>query len=301
MSGRIKLKNMLAEAFQYNVNTEKNQFESEVAGGTEAAKKKFEDSMKEKVVGKRVKIRASRGQPGQPEKDYTIDKVTQASIDWYYKQYVVVFTDEKNKEYFLKPGFKVDVLDAAGQPGQPGQTQTQQTPTEPPAQATMPSPVAPGTRNPAKPPTGAPTQARPAPAPKRPVAEEMFSEENDNIEKSYAAEKMSDVLWDFFTAEKQKETAGNPTKLIMTYIKEVKQISEPTGDNDDVSSSRWVLEIPIEDLLPETDERDLRLAVSTGLRTSAGFGREYTRGYADIQKLGRLYRINVDYYMGTDA
>lgn len=335
MNKRITLKNMLAEGFYYDVGTEKNQFESSVATATEQAKKKFEDSMKQKVLGQKVKIRASRGQPGQPEKDYVLEKVSSASIDWYWKQYVVVFKDEKNKEYFLKPGFKVEVLSAAGQPGQ---KQTQQTPQEPTKQATPPAQPPGGADKAAKPSTAtAPQPAGAEKATRPPVAEtdghdawkiqgsepgEIYvlkdgdqvggpfeSEEEakdwmydkqqqlpenraaaDAEANKMAAEALGSVLYEFLSPKKQRiADTQSPSRVILPYIKSAKWVTE--GKNN----AQWVLEIPAEDMSPDLDTKSLQLAITDGLRSSGGPGRPYTRGYGDVQRIGRMYRIPITY------
>lgn len=341
MSKQISMKTMLAEAFYYDVGTEKNSFESSVASATEQAKKKFEDSMKQKVLGQKVKVRASRGQPGQPEKDYVIDKVSSASIDWYWKQYVVVFKDDKNKEYFLKPGFKVEVLSAAGQPGE---KPTQQTPQEPTKQAAPPAQPPGGADKAAKPSTAAPPQPAGAEkATRPPVAEtdgtgewkiqgsepgEIYvlrdgdqmggpfeSEEEakdwmsdkqqqlpenqaavDEESKKMAAETLGSVLYEFLSPKKQRiADEQGPNRVILPYIKSTKWVTE--GKNN----AQWVLEIPAEDMSPDLDTKALQLAITDGMRSSGGPGRPYTRGYGDVQRIGRLYRIPIEYSVGLGA
>jgi len=350
MSKQISLKHMLAEGFAYDVGTEKNSFEASVASATEAAKKKFEESMKQKVVGQKVKCRASRGQPGQPEKDYVIEKVSAASIDWYWKQYVVVFKDEKNKEYFLKPGFKVEVLTAA----QPGQQPTNQTPAEPKTPAAAPQ----APKAPAAPKANAPTQVTPQAAgmknaTKAPVAEDRdpweikgtepgeiyvlrdgdqmggpfeseeeakdwmydkqqqlpesqapVAEAHQEYKKEWAAQIIGEILFKFLSPQKQADpnVQRNPTAAVLPYIKSSKWVGDENGDPGDGDHAQWILEIPVEDLAPDVDLQDLKLEFSSELRSSAGeAGGQYSRGYADAEKIGRLYRITIDYTVGLDV
>ena len=330
MSKQISLKNMLAEGFAFDVNTEKNSFEASVASATESAKKKFEDSMKQKVVGQKVKVRASRGQPGQPEKDYVIEKVSAANIDWYWKQYVVVFKDEKNKEFFLKPGFKVEVLTAT----QPGQQPSAQAPAEPAKQA----PAAPAAKAPPASPTGgagvAPQAAGAKNATKAPVAENddeiphtspedkeeerpenqspvdelegvpnsYVDESQKEYKKEWAAQILGDVLWGFLSPEIQKSSQGrNLAGLILPYIKSSKWISTGESDPGDGDRAEWILQIPEKDMIPELDLQDFKMTVRDELRSSSGPGEQYTRGYADIQKIGRFYRIKIEYTVGSDV
>jgi hypothetical protein len=97
---------------EYNVNFDFTDFENKINAAEESAKEQFQEKLKQKVFNKKVLVRASKGQPGQPEKDYTIN-VSNVSVDYYYDRYVVVFKDEKDKEYFLKPGYKVKLLGQA--------------------------------------------------------------------------------------------------------------------------------------------------------------------------------------------
>ena len=228
----IFLKRLLAEAFYYDVGTEKNEFESSVATATEAAKRKFEDSMKQKVVGKRVKIRASRGQPGQPEKDYVIEKVASISVDWYWKQYVVVFKDDKNKEFFLKPGFKVEVFDAVQPGAKPG---AQQAPTEPQAKTPQPqaAPAQPGTK-PQAAPAGAPADAKAKP----PVAE-----------------MVGEAIWDSLSEEAQQASNGDVAQAISSYITES-------------ANGSTTLFVPVKHLVKAFNPEDIKLELKTTFRST---------------------------------
>jgi hypothetical protein len=117
---------------EYDFTRDFKNFESTIEKSKQQAKKKFLDKMNQMLKDKKVTINASRGY-GQPQKDYTIEKVTKASVDWYYNKNVVVLTDENGKEYFLTPGVNVKIeAAAAAEPetpeGQPGT----EAPTAPP-------------------------------------------------------------------------------------------------------------------------------------------------------------------------
>jgi hypothetical protein len=94
---------------EYSPAFDFNDFETKLAQATESAKNNFQEKLMSKVGGKQVLVRASKGQPGQPLKDYTID-VTSVSVDYYYDRYVVILKDEKEKEYFLNTMMKIKVL-----------------------------------------------------------------------------------------------------------------------------------------------------------------------------------------------
>lgn len=96
---------------EYNIGADFTNFEQKISGATENEKSAFQDKLNAKINHKQVLIRASKGY-GQPEKDYTIN-VHGVSVDFYYERYVVVLKDEKEKEYFLKPMYKIKILGAA--------------------------------------------------------------------------------------------------------------------------------------------------------------------------------------------
>jgi hypothetical protein len=118
---------------EYSPAFDFNDFETKLAQATETAKNNFQEKLMQKVGGKKVLIRASKGY-GQPKKDYTIN-VTGVSIDFYYERYVVIFKDEKEKEYFLETGMKIKILGQAD-------TKTNKAAKVPtPAQKLTPAPV----------------------------------------------------------------------------------------------------------------------------------------------------------------
>lgn len=106
------------EGQYYDLGKDFALFRRSVDGSFEQIKTKFEQIIGSKLVGKRVRARASRGFK-QYVKDYEFD-VTKITLDDYYDNYVVVASDNttpKPKEYFLKPGFKVTILgQATGEP-----------------------------------------------------------------------------------------------------------------------------------------------------------------------------------------
>lgn len=125
------------EGQYYDLGKDFALFRRSVDGSFEQIKAKFEQVIGSKLVGKRVRARASRGFK-QYVKDYEFD-VTKITLDDYYDNYVVVASDNttpKPKEYFLKPGFKVTILgQATGQPSpqKGGKPEREETPPTPPA------------------------------------------------------------------------------------------------------------------------------------------------------------------------
>lgn len=97
-----------ASSVDYNVSAEFSDFEAKIARTTAESKAAFLQNLNNRVLGKKVSIQASKGY-GQPVRDYEIS-VTSTSLDYFYDRYVVILRDEDDKEYFLKPGFKITIL-----------------------------------------------------------------------------------------------------------------------------------------------------------------------------------------------
>jgi len=106
------------ESQYYDLGKDFLLFKRSIDGSFEQIKNKFESQIGSKLIGKRIRARASKGFK-QYVKDYEFD-VTKITLDDYYDNYVVVAHDNsspKPKEYFLKPGFKITILGpATGQP-----------------------------------------------------------------------------------------------------------------------------------------------------------------------------------------
>lgn len=103
-----------AEGQFYDIGKDFANFRRMIDGADEQIKGQYEKAIASKLVGKRVRARASRGYK-QFVKDYEFD-VTKVTLDDYYDNFVVVAYDSstpKPKEYFLKPGFKVQILGPA--------------------------------------------------------------------------------------------------------------------------------------------------------------------------------------------
>lgn len=95
----------------YNLGTDFTAFERGVAASTEAIKNQLQVKLNGLVINKQVAIRGSKGY-GQPIKDFIIN-VRGVSIDFYYDRYVVIFKDEKEKEFFLEPGYRIRIIGPA--------------------------------------------------------------------------------------------------------------------------------------------------------------------------------------------
>ncbi len=103
-----------AEGQYYDIGKDFSSFRRMIDGADQQIKTQYEKAISEKLVGKRIRASASRGYK-QYVKTYEFD-VTKISLDDYYDNFVVVAYDNtspKPKEYFLKTGFKVQILGPA--------------------------------------------------------------------------------------------------------------------------------------------------------------------------------------------
>ena len=157
----------------YDLGRDYSSFNRTMNTATEEVKNRFEQAINSKLKGKKIRARASRGYK-QFEKDYDID-VVGISIDDYYDNYVVVAKGKNGKDYFLKPGFKVQIV---------GQIE----PEQPEATPTPEKPATPGTQS--KTPQAAPPQPQPPPQPPQPVKEIDGRGENTEIVRKYPIEQI---------------------------------------------------------------------------------------------------------------
>jgi hypothetical protein len=114
----------------YDLGKDFADFKRALDGNNEIIKQKYERSINSKLGGKRVRARASKGYK-QFEKDYEF-LVSRVTIDDYYDNFVIVAHDDsdpkKSKEYFIKPGFKIQVIGLAGNPTQTPDGMSRKTP-----------------------------------------------------------------------------------------------------------------------------------------------------------------------------
>jgi hypothetical protein len=140
----IKLKQILEQAEQgsfYDWTRDFDAFKNSINSVTESAKNKFEKALAAKIMNKSVMVRASKAQPKQPVKDYTIDRVTAVNIVDYFDEWTVVIKNQSGKEYCLVSGFKIKILGTAVAQ-EPGSAETPQQ-AEPVVQPQIGKPAAP--------------------------------------------------------------------------------------------------------------------------------------------------------------
>jgi hypothetical protein len=282
---------------EYDFTKDFREFEDTKNKAEAEAKKKLLDQMNKMILNKKITANASRGY-GQPKTDHTIENVKKVSVEFWYKDYVVIVEDENDKKYFLTPGVNIKIEGSASEPapeGEPGQAPagaevppTPGTPEAPPAE--MP-PVPPAGGAPADPtqpevpaaPAAVPAAPVPAPQPPVPAPEE------DPRKKKAVAESVnyrwvqSDVgsILSEFVIDRAKNVNGvfNVKKFLTSFI-----VKEETDTTSKVS---YTLEIP-SILFEHFDHRDLMLEVNSGLRANSA-RRQKVTGNVDIQKVGRNY------------
>lgn len=101
------------QVVDYEVQDDFTKFDKTLKNSTEQLKINFQKTIQNKILNKKVVIRASKG-VNQPESDYTVN-VTGVNIDYFYDRYVVVIIGrEENKRktsrFLLKSGFKIKIL-----------------------------------------------------------------------------------------------------------------------------------------------------------------------------------------------
>lgn len=279
----------------------KNQAESE-------AKKKLLDKMNKLILGKTIVANASRGY-GQPKTDYTIKSVKKVSVEFWYKDYVAIVTDENDKKYFLTPGVNLKI--EAGQEPEagaedPNASPEQQAPEEPKGGEEAPNngvpPAAPAEPNAdAAPQPGAdipgpglpqepPPSAMPAAAPQTQQPQAPAApEEQPPLKKKkrlpvaeWVQTDMSKVLNDYMF-EGMKDAMGNVD--YMNYFVNAELVTE----TNNATKIKFTLQIPVNHMIDKIDTRDIRLAAVDILRESK-YGK-YAKGSVDVTKVGRLYYV----------
>jgi len=254
----------------YDFTKDFKEFEDTVNKAKSDAKKKFLDKMNTSVVSKKVTINASRGY-GQPQKDYTVNKVSKASVDWYYNKNVVVLTDENGKEYFLTPGvnIKIEAVGSPEQPENPQEPAPDAAPSKPedaksPLPGAEPTPSAepaPSTQVPSEP-KGEPSPAavsepQPIPSEVPPTPEENPEDKEKKLKESRKTRTVKDIQ------SSLSEFLVNESLDLSIFIK---------GPKTSVNESKnrvleFILEIPKKEFNNRAGVKEMKLNLVNGLRT----------------------------------
>ncbi len=321
---------------EYDFTKDFRAFEDKKNKAEADAKKVLVDKMNERLLGKTIVANASRGY-GQPKTDYTIKNVKKISVEFWYKDYVVIASDENDKKYFLTPGINIKIEQGAEQgapegsqpPTAGGQEEPEaETPsggqespnngqppipsaeTEPeaqgqgqPQQATQADaepeqPVAPNQEAPQQ--TAAPTNGKPNSVP----------QEDPRLKKKKKMgvaenEENGGVRMESIPPEMVQQNLGNffaeflgLRKIDLTpYVRK----AESSGRNTDGGYyTEYVLEIPKQLLGNNFDARDFSLEFRNYERNSGGPGQPFSRGNVDVQERGRFYTFRFSLSGGLD-
>lgn len=266
------------------------------------AKKKLIDKMNKQLVGKKITTNASRGY-GQPKTDHTIESVKKISVEFWYKEWVVIVQDENDKKFFLTPGVNIKIEQGGeGEPspedqapqepetaqtGEPGQEEPNAVaePEQPVSEPSVPSTsdvgglpsdqsaiqtgATGGEQQPQTPNVQtSPTSANPLEQP--PKKKKRLAEINA-INKD-----LKSFLSDFMVNEKTD------------YTKYIVNIKSAINENRGASVYKIKLEIPINHI-KNVDIRDIQLAAKESMWSSGNLCEQFSRGSVDIFKVGKFY------------
>ena len=296
---------------EYDFTKDFREFEDKKNKAESEAKKELLDKMNEKLLGKTIVANASRGY-GQPKTDYTIKSIKKISVEFWYKDYVVIAADENDKKYFLTPGINIKIEQGAEpapegdptsggeQPVVPGQ---EQSPAGQPGAEEVPNIPSPNGQTIGQPPAGAdeqPAVGAEAPSPEQtpqpqtqpgqqvpqtqPVPEDPLKKKKKIPVAEWIQKDLNGFMLEFMS-NKTKNKNGNVN--FVSYIKDAnKMLSE--GKNS--TKIKCKLLIPENHLIPKFDVRDIKLAAVDYMRQNKYYG-QYSKGSIEINKTGRYYLL----------
>lgn len=296
---------------EYDFTRDFRAFEDKKNKAESDSKKVLMDKMNKRLLNKNIVANASRGY-GQPKTDYTINAVKKISVEFWYKDYVVIVTDDKDKKYFLTPGINIKI-EGDGSEAAPGDEQTPtppgeedqsapgQNPAEQPAQQTPNSDAAPQNGNLAPEPTGpAAPQQQPSANPAVPQAQPEPEEDPNNPKKKVpTAESFQKDLNKFlaeFMVTGLKSSNGNVN--FVPYIVESSQ--RLTEGKRNIKKLTCKLLIPENHMVRNLDVRDVRLAAIDTTEKNNYYG-HYSKGSVDIRRNGRYYILEYVKEMGVKS
>ena len=301
---------------EYDFTKDFRAFEDKKNKAEAEAKKVLLDKMNERLLNKTIVANASRGY-GQPKTDYTIEGVKKISVEFWYKDYVVIATDSNDKKYFLTPGINIKIESEGSEPapgaeaGQEGPPQEEpqgkeapnappqdQGVTPPPAEQ-PPGPVpAVNTQEPApmapeQPPqqSGPPATTVVQPPQKQPTPQDMGVPQADipnkkKKKKPVAAETiqrdLTAILSEYMSDRVKNE---NGQINFCPYIKDALLMEEA---NNNVKI-KCTLSIPESHML-KFDSRDIKLSAIDVLRENTSYGKR-SKGSIEITRCGRYYLL----------
>jgi hypothetical protein len=300
---------------EYDFTKDFRAFEDKKNKAETEAKKVLLNKMNERLLNKTIVANASRGY-GQPKTDYTIKAVKKVSVEFWYKDYVVIVSDENDKKYFLTPGINIKIesegegegggsepAPGGEQPPVPGQEQpqadqdasanepgAQETPngTPPPAPEPEGEPQGVTPQTPDANPTPAPATQAAAPTPEQPEEPQPASVPPRKKKKvAPVAEWVQNDLNSFLLEFMSDDVKNQDGKVnFVTYIQEA---SKMLAEGVNATKVRVKLLIP-ESHMVNVDGRDIKLAALDAMRQRT-YGGQYSKGSVEVNKTGRYYLL----------
>lgn len=284
---------------EYDFTRDFRAFEDKKNKAESDSKKVLLDKMNKRLLNKNIVANASRGY-GQPKTDYTINSVKKISVEFWYKDYVVIVTDDKDKKYFLTPGINIKIEGDGSEAAPAGNEQPaggeEQAPGENPASPVPQAPTsdaAPTNGNPAPEQNGPAAQQPPA-NPAVPQAQPEPEEEDPNNPKKKVptAESLQRDLNKFLT-----EFMSSQVKDENGHVDFAPYIIESLTEGKTTKKITCKLLIPENHMVRNLDVRDVRLsAIDATGKNKYG---QYSKGSVDIRRNGRYYILEYVKEMGA--
>lgn len=292
---------------EYDWTKDFREFEDAKNKAESEGKKKLLDIMNEKIMGKTIVANASRGY-GQPKTDYTIEGIKKVSVEFWYKDYVVIVADKNDKKYFLTPGINIKIEQGGESPeGEPAAAAPepeagaeQQPPAagqeQPNAQAAAPEapPAEPPVEQPPAEQPAAPQAAPPAAAPAAPQAQPQAQPpEEEPVVPQKKKKKLQEwtVQHDMslFLADFMVDSVKND-KGVVNFVPYIRGVTKMVTESVDVNKEKYLLEIPVDHMVSPLDIREVKLSAVDTLRRVTRFG-QYSKGSVELNKIGRRYLL----------
>ena len=314
---------------EYDFTRDFRAFEDARNKAEAAAKKKLLDKMNGKLLNKKVVANASRGY-GQPKTDYTIENVKKISVEFWYKDWVVIVQDGNDKKFFLTPGINIKIEGgaagaepSAGGEEPQGEPQADQAPQEPPKQPEVPQPEAepapapaadaqpsapPQEPQAAEPQPAQPEQPQAEPQPEQPNAQPVPPKKKKKMPVAEDAEEVDDRLEGMNTQLRPEDAQEAVGMYFAQFFGQggrfdvrpfVKKAVSANGE-DGAWRVYYEIQIPVKQL-GNFDKKAFSLEVKSDSHRSAPHaGAPFSYGYVDIERLGLNYVFKFFFNGGLD-
>jgi len=292
---------------EYDFTKDFREFEDKKNKAESDAKKVLLDKMNERLLNKTVVANASRGY-GQPKTDYTIKAIKKISVEFWYKDYVVISTDENDKKYFLTPGINIKIESEGSEPSPENQEQPpvagqeqpksdqsatppagqpeggQEAPNVQPPAAEEPAPEPQGVQpQPVSPPEKKPAELPPQLTPEKPEFDPRKKKKKVPPVAEWVQKDLNKFLIEFMSND-IKDKNGN-----VNFIPYIQKASEMLAEGKGATKIKCKLLIP-ENHMINVDNREIKLLSIDVLRQRNNSG-QYSDGSVNVDKNGRYYLL----------